>query len=57
MGKMKTKKGLNVEVWIIDKIYETGRKVKEGFKEKMPIVSDEYLKQWNYKAIPNGKVI
>jgi len=44
MGKTKTKKGLNVTVRIIDKIYETGRKVKEGFKENMPIVFDEYLK-------------
>ena len=55
--KTKTKKGLNVTVRIIDKIYETGRKVKKGFKENMPIVFDEYLPQWNYRAIPNGKVI
>ncbi len=57
MEKTKTKKGLNVEVRIIDKIYETGRKVKEGFKKNMSIVSDDYLKEWNYRAIPNGKVI
>lgn len=57
MEKTKTKKGLNVEVRIINKIYETGRKVKEGFKENMPIVFDEYLRKWNYRAIPNGKVI
>lgn len=57
MEKTKTKKGLNVTVRIIDKIYETGRKVKEGFKENMPIVFDKHLPQWNYRAIPNGKVI
>ena len=57
MEKTKTKKGLSVTVEIIDTIYETGLKVKEGFKENMPIVFDEYLPQWNYRAIPNGKVI
>ena len=57
MEKTKTKKGLSVTVQIIDNIYETGLKVKEGFKENMPIVFDEYLPQWNYRTIPNGKVI
>jgi len=52
--KTKTKKGLSVTVQIIDKVYETGRKVKEGFKQNMPIVFDEYLPQWNYRVIPNG---
>jgi hypothetical protein len=57
MEKTKTNKGLKVTVQIIDKVYETGRKVKEGFKENMPIIFDDYLPQWNYRAIPNGKVI
>lgn len=57
MEKTKTNKGLKVTVQIIDKVYETGRKVKEGFKENMPIIFDEHLPQWNYRAIPNGKVI
>jgi hypothetical protein len=54
MKKTKTKKGLKVSVRIFDKIYETGRKVKDGFKENMPIIFDEYLPRWNYRAIPNG---
>ena len=54
MEKTKTKKGLKVTVQIFDKIYETGRKVKEDFKENMPIIFDEYLPRWNYRAIPNG---
>lgn len=57
MEKAKTKTGLEITVQIIDKIYETGRKVQKGFKENMPIIFDEYLSNWNYRAIPNGKVI
>jgi hypothetical protein len=37
---------------IKDKIYETGRKVSETFKENMKIVFDKYLGKLNYKAIP-----
>lgn len=54
MEKAKTKNGLDVTVKIIDKMYETGRKVKEGFKQNMPIIFDDYLPQWNYRVIPNG---
>ncbi len=55
--KAKTTKGLKVTVQIIDKLYETGRKVTENFKENMKIHFDDYLPQWNYRVIPNGKVI
>ena len=54
MEKTKTKKGLKVEVQLIDKVYETGRKVAEGFRENMPIVFDQFLPQWNYRVVPNG---
>ena len=37
---------------IKDKIYETGKKVCEIFKENMTIVFDKYLGKWNYRAIP-----
>jgi len=50
--KTKTKTGLKVTVQVIDTIYETGRKVSEGFKENMKIRFDEYLSRWNYTAVP-----
>ena len=54
MEKTKTKKGLDVTVQILDKVYEGGREVKKDFKENMPIIFDEYLSQWNYRVIPKG---
>jgi hypothetical protein len=55
--KTRTSTGLSVIVKIIDKVYETGRKVVDGFKETMRIVFDDFLPQWNYTAVPNGQVI
>jgi hypothetical protein len=50
-----------VYVHVLDKVYETGRKATEAFKHNMPIIHDEFLYQWNYRAVPaftsNGKVI
>ena len=54
MEKTETRKGLKATVQIVDKVYETGRKVAEGFKENMKIVFDKILPAWNYRAIPNG---
>ena len=51
-----TKKGLKVFASILSRIYETGRKVAEGFKESMNIVFDAFLKQWNYTAIPEKEL-
>lgn len=53
--KTKTKTGLRVTVRIIDKLYQTGRKVSENFKNNMRIIFDEYLPQWNYSTIPLKK--
>lgn len=47
-----TKAGLKVFASIINRIYETGRKVVEGFKKSMSIVFDKFLSQWNYTAVP-----
>jgi transposase len=47
-----TTTGLKVSACIFNKVYETGRKVVEGFKESMRIVFDKHLKQWNYVAVP-----
>lgn len=52
--KTKTKTGLRVKANIIDKVYETGRKYSEDFKETMSIVFDEVLPDWNYRAIPSN---
>ena len=57
MEKTHTRQGLNVTVQVVDKVYQTGRKVAPSFKDNMPIVFDEYLPQWNYRATPRGHVI
>ena len=53
----RTQPGLRVTVQIIDKIYQTGRKVADEFKQNIPIVFDEHLPHWNYQAVPNAGVI
>ena len=50
-----TATGLKVFSHILDKTFETGRKYAADFKENMRIVFDEYLGQWNYRAIPKRK--
>lgn len=52
MGKAKTTTGLKVFSSILNKTFETGRKVADGFKENMRIQFDAYLPQWNYFATP-----
>jgi protein-disulfide isomerase-like protein with CxxC motif len=52
MARATTKTGLHVFTTILDKTYETGRKIAEEFKETMQIVFDELLPQWNYTAVP-----
>lgn len=52
MEKTHTKTGLSVVVNMLDKIYKTGRKVADGFKNTMKIIFDEYLPKWNYRAVP-----
>jgi hypothetical protein len=52
MAKTKTRTGLRVTVDILDKVYQTGRKCLESFKQKMPIIFDAVLPKWNYRAVP-----
>lgn len=54
MATATTRTGLNVFTKIIDKTYQTGRKVTEGFKSHMQIVFDECLPRWNYTAKPES---
>lgn len=57
MEKTSTSTGLKVFVQIIDKVYQTARKVADDFKGTMSILFDDFLPQWNYTAFPNRKVI
>ena len=50
--RAKTTTGLRVTVSILEKVYATGRKYAQGFKEGMKIVFDEHLPKWNYRVIP-----
>jgi len=57
IAKTKTTTGLKVVTNILNKTFETGRKVSDGFKENMRIQFDEYLPQWNYTAVPASSVV
>jgi hypothetical protein len=50
--KTPTKTRLPVAVDILNKVYKTGRKVADNFKNTMQIVFEEYLPKWNYRAVP-----
>lgn len=50
-----TKAGLTVVACILNKVYETKRKVEEGFKESMRILFDATLGQWNYVTTPKNR--
>ena len=52
MAKTSTKTGLSVFTSILDQVFETKRKVTDGFKENMPIHFDDFLPHWNYVARP-----
>jgi hypothetical protein len=50
-SKAATGTGLTVQVSILEKVYQTGRKCAAGFKKSMTIVF-EILPKWNYTAVP-----
>ena len=52
MSKTETSTGLTINVEILEKVYETGRKCAAGFKKTMKIVFDALLPKWNYRAVP-----
>jgi hypothetical protein len=52
MSKTKTSTGLKAFTSILDKVFETGRKVADDFKKNIRIEFDEFLPQWNYVAAP-----
>ena len=53
MERVQTKTGLSVLAEVQNKVYETGRKVAEGFRETMKIVFDPIMPRWNYRVIPS----
>ena len=52
MSKTSTKTGLTALVHIIDKVYATKRKASDAFLDNMPICFDDFLPDWNYRAVP-----
>ena len=52
MAKATTNSGLRVTVNILDKVYETGRKVAADVKKQLRILFDEVLPKWNYRLFP-----
>jgi len=52
IDRTSTETGLKVCANIIEKKYETGRKYASDFKNNMRIIFDDYLGQWNYRAMP-----
>ena len=49
-----TSTGLKVTVDILDRAYETGRKVAQDIKSSLRIVADALLPAWNYTVLPNA---
>jgi hypothetical protein len=54
MSKTNTSTGLTAFVHVIDKVYETGRKVAANFKKSMKIIFDGVLPKWNYRTVPEN---
>jgi hypothetical protein len=52
-----TQKGLVVIAWILNKVYQTKRKVAADFKKNMRIAFDAVLGKWNYVASPKNEQI
>jgi hypothetical protein len=57
MAKTTTKTGLEVDVNILDKVYATGRKVAAHVKERMRVIFDAELPQWNYRIPPGDTLL
>ena len=49
--KTTTEKGLQVVAWINERVYKTGRKYAENFKENITIIFDDVIPKWNYEVI------
>jgi hypothetical protein len=54
IARANTTTGLRVTVSLLEKVYATGRKYADNFKETMTILFDDHLPKWNYRAIPES---
>ena len=54
IARAKTTTGLRVTVGLLKKVYATGRKYADNFKQNMTILFDDHLPKWNYRAIPES---
>jgi heterodisulfide reductase subunit C len=52
MRKTATKTGLTTTVQVMKKVYETGRKATQDFRDTISFRWDKVLPKWNYTAIP-----
>lgn len=52
MRKASTSTGLKTTVNVIRRVYEKGRTVAQDFKANMPILFDDLIPKWNYRAVP-----
>jgi len=54
IARANTTTGLRVTIGLLEKVYATGRKYADNFKETMTILFDDHLPKWNYRAIPES---
>lgn len=52
ISRTHTQTGLTVTTSILDRVFETGRKVASDFLDNCRILKDTLLPKWNYRAIP-----
>jgi Rhodopirellula transposase DDE domain len=54
MEKARTRTGLQVVVDVVEKVYETGRRVADEVKKTLNFVRDALLPQLNYRVLPQS---
>jgi hypothetical protein len=52
MAKARTQTGLRVTVDVLEKVYQTGRRVAKDIKKALNLVRDSLLPKWNYRILP-----
>jgi hypothetical protein len=52
MEKARTRTGLRVVADMLEKEYQTGRRVAEEVKKTLNLVRDDFLPKWNYRILP-----
>jgi hypothetical protein len=55
MEKTQTRTGLRVVVDVVEKVYETGRKLAESVKKGLHLIRDLFLPKWNYRLLPQAR--